>query len=200
MRVLPAEPVKPVTCPFGPMRVPASTCGAPGAERSACQSISNQTSRWCFRCWLWWKSRDIFLWVFGQATQDAASEVNCCCCVRGSCASISSPTFLERGRRKAPPVPVYGSPKQVITIRKLPVRRDDIQKISFSLDFTAADGRRPVTFEIPTGGRSISLSGLGGISCCPRFERNRRKIHEVAATIYFRGRRTTIVADDFNTA
>ena len=25
------------------------------------------------------------------------------------------PTFLERGTRKAPPVPVYGSPKQVIT-------------------------------------------------------------------------------------
>jgi hypothetical protein len=55
------------------------------------------------------------------------------------------PTFLELGPRKAPPVPVYGSPKQVITIRKLPARRDGNPKISFSLNFTAADGRKSVT-------------------------------------------------------
>ena len=59
------------------------------------------------------------------------------------------PTFLERGTRMAPQVPVYGSPKQVISVRKLPVGRDSNPKISFSLDFAAADGRKPVTFEIP---------------------------------------------------
>jgi len=109
------------------------------------------------------------------------------------------PIFLERGARKAPPVPVYGSPKQVITVRKLPVNRDAIPKISFSLDFTAADGRRPVTFEIQEATLD-HVFGLGGNSAADVFERNRRKIQEVAATIYFRGRRTTIVADDFKTA
>ena len=109
------------------------------------------------------------------------------------------PTFLERGTRKAPPVPVYGSPQQVITIRKLPVRRDDKLKISFNLDFTAADGRKPVTFEIPEATLD-HVFGLGGNSAAHVFERNRRKIQEVAATIYFRGRRTTIATDDFNTA
>lgn len=109
------------------------------------------------------------------------------------------PTFLERGTRKAPPVPVYGSPKQVIRIRKLPVGRDDNPKISFNLDFTAADGRKPVTFEIPEATLD-HVFGLGGNSAAHVFERNRRKIQEVAATIYFRGRRTTIATDDFNTA
>jgi Protein of unknown function (DUF1488) len=109
------------------------------------------------------------------------------------------PTFLELGPRKAPPVPVYGSPKQVITIRKLPVRRDGDPKISFSLNFTAADGRKPVTFEIAEATLN-HVFGLGGNSPAHVFERNRRKIHEVAATVYFRGRRTTIAADDFNTA
>ena len=42
--------------------------------------------------------------------------------------------------------------------------------------------------------------GLGGSSAAHVFETNRSKIQEVAATIYFRGRRTTIAADDFNTA
>jgi Protein of unknown function (DUF1488) len=109
------------------------------------------------------------------------------------------PIFLERGARMAPPVPVYGSPKQVITVPKLPVNRDAIPKISFSLDFTAADGRRPVTFEIQEATLD-HVFGLGGNSAAHVFERNRRKIQEVAATIYFRGRRTTIVADDFKTA
>lgn len=73
------------------------------------------------------------------------------------------PTFLERGTRKAPSVPVYGSPKQVIRIRKLPVGRDDIPKISFSLDFTAADGRKPVTFEIP----EATLNHVFGLEAIP---------------------------------
>ena len=113
--------------------------------------------------------------------------------------SDHQPTFLERGTRKAPPVPVYGSPKQMIRIRKLPVARDDIPKISFSLDFTAADGRRPVTFEIAAATLN-HVFGLEGNSAAHVFERNRRKIHEVAATIYFRGRRTTITPEDFSAA
>ena len=109
------------------------------------------------------------------------------------------PTFLERGSRMATQVPVYGSPKQVITVRKLPVGRDSNPKISFSLNFTAADGRKPVTFEIPEATLD-HVFGLGGNSAAHVFERNRRKIQEVAAAIYFRGRRTIINAEDFHTA
>src|SRR5262245_56644770 len=109
------------------------------------------------------------------------------------------PTFLERGTRMATQVPVFGSPKQVIRIRKLPVGRGDIPKISFSLDFTGADGRKPVTFEIPEATLDHAF-GLGGNSAAQVFERNRGKIQEVAATIYFQGRRTTITPDDFNAA
>ena len=109
------------------------------------------------------------------------------------------PTFLERGPRMATQVPVFGSPKQVIRIRKLPAGRGDIRKISFSLDFTAADGRKAVTFEIPEATLN-HVFGLGGNSAAQVFERNRGKIQEVAATIYFRGRRTTITPDDFNAA
>ena len=77
--------------------------------------------------------------------------------------------------------------------------RDDNPKISFNLDFTAADGRKPVTFEIPEATLD-HVFGLGGNSAAHVFEPNRSKIQEVAATIYFRGRRTTIATDDFNTA
>ena len=109
------------------------------------------------------------------------------------------PTFLERGTRMATQVPVYGSPKQVIAVRKLPVGRAGNPKISFSLDFAAADGRKPVTFEIPAATLD-HVFGLGGNSATHVFERNRRKIQEVAATIYFRSRRTIINAEDFHTA
>ena len=77
--------------------------------------------------------------------------------------------------------------------------RDNNPKISFSLDFTAVDGRKPVTFEIPEATLN-HVFGLGGNSAADVFERNRRKIQEVAAMIYFRSRRTTITAEDFNTA
>jgi hypothetical protein len=105
------------------------------------------------------------------------------------------PTFLPSGRRLAPQVPVYGSPQQVIG-RTLPVPRDAATKVTFTLSFTTADGRKPVTFEIAAA-TIDRVFGLTGYTATDVFERHRGRIQEVAAAIYFRGRRTTLTADDF---
>jgi hypothetical protein len=110
--------------------------------------------------------------------------------------SYHEPTFLESGTRQPPQVPVFGSHKQEIGLRKLPFGRPGPSKITFSVDFTAADGRKPVTFDIAEATLD-RVFGLAGHSANHVFERYRGTIEKVAATIYFRGRRTTITADDF---
>ena len=51
----------------------------------------------------------------------------------------------------------------MITVRKLPVGRDSNPKISFSLNFTSADGRKPVIFEIP----EATLDHVFGLEAIP---------------------------------